>query len=72
MATLLEPMGMFGRFTHNVLGWHAPNGYITQLGISLVSYCKYCNLRILQDSHGGWFPSNEQPTHESQRSTSPK
>ena len=61
MATLLEPMGLFRRFTHNFLGWHEPNEMITQLGINRVSYCKFCDRRILQDSQGGWFEALHQP-----------
>ena len=55
MSTVLEEMGLFRRFTHNVLGWHAPNDTVTPVGINLVSYCRYCDRRILQDSQGNWF-----------------
>ncbi len=61
MATILEEMGPFRCFAHDVLGWHKPNKMITRLGVNNVSYCRYCDKRILQDSQGGWFPSNEIP-----------
>lgn len=61
MATLLEPMGPIRAFTHNVLGWHKPNDHITLVGINMVSYCRFCNARILQDSQGGWFEANPMP-----------
>jgi hypothetical protein len=61
MATILEPMGPIRRFTHDVLGWHKPNEAMTLFGINLVSYCRYCDRRILQDSQGGWFEATPLP-----------
>lgn len=61
MATILEPMGLFRTFTHNVLDWHKPVDQIGFDGASATSWCRYCGHPILQDSQGGWFTSNPQP-----------
>lgn len=61
MASMgLEPMGIFRRFTHNVLGWHTPTDIIGFDGASATSTCRYCHASILQDSQGGWFPATAQ------------
>jgi hypothetical protein len=55
MATILEPMGVYRRFVHNVMGWHAPSEISGFDGCSMTSSCKYCGRQILQDSQGNWF-----------------
>jgi hypothetical protein len=43
------------KWAHDKWGWHRPNAALGFDGCSMTSRCMYCNLRILQDSQGGWF-----------------
>lgn len=49
-----------GRFLCKWLGWHRPDNKIGSDGCSLISTCKYCEKKILQDSQGNWFAASNQ------------
>ena len=41
--------------THDILGWHKPNDNYERRGINIISTCKICGKKIMQDSQGNWF-----------------
>ena len=47
------------------IGWHSPSNDIRGFdGCSAVSICKRCGDKILQDSQGNWFSTNNQDKSE--------
>lgn len=67
MATILEPMGLIRRFTHNVLGWHDRDEQVSFDGCSFVSRCRYCGGVVLLDSQGNWFLRDDRPESEPEK-----
>lgn len=42
------------------IGWHSPTGFRTTDGCSLISRCKRCGAKIMLDSQGNWFRTEDQ------------
>ena len=45
---------MIRKFMCNILDWHKPSYFVVQ-GINTISYCRYCDRKIMRDSQGNWF-----------------
>lgn len=44
---------------HDIFGWHKPNHQIWSNGFNNLSYCRFCDKYIMQDSHGNWFDPSD-------------
>lgn len=57
--------GFFKGFYHDFMGWCEPDETEGFNGVGMVSTCRHCKKRILEDGHGGWFPSPVQDKEDS-------
>ena len=53
---LLAHLGICGEhWFHDYMGWHKPVKTFGFDRCTITSRCRFCNLRIGQDSQGNWF-----------------
>lgn len=69
LSVILYSLTGFNRwFFDRILGWHKPNDKVGFDGVSLISTCKYCGKKIMQDGQGNWFEVEDAEQEERKNS----
>ena len=59
MVWHIRPFNAMTWLFHDIFGWHKPNHHIWSDGFNNLSYCRFCDKYIMQDSHGDWFDPSD-------------